>query len=568
MKRCPECRRDYADDTLLYCLEDGAALIQGSVPFPDEPATAILHETAAPNEAATRAQVFTTDQTALLSSSVTELPKSKTFDKRLLLAPLALAVIVLGGFFAYRYITAGVGAISSIAVMPFANETGNADFEYLSDGMTETLIKGLTNVPNLNVKPRSTVFRYKGKDTDLKTIASELNVQAILNGRVTQRGDQLTLSLELIDVPNDKVIWTEQYQRRQSDVVALQSEIARDVSASVKAKLTGAEEQKVTSTGTKDPEAYQAYLKGRYLWNRRTAVNLRNALEQFTIATERDPNYALAFVGLADCYLVLSEYAGTPTNETLPKAKVYAERALALDNQLAEAYATLGLAAEYEWNWSEADKQFQRAIEMNPNYPTAYHWYSIRLRTRGRYDESAATIKRAQELDPVSSVIAVNVARTHQVQKNDQAAVDVLLKLIESDPGFPPAHEYLALSYLRQDRKADAVVSAEKAVDLSNRSAIALGDLGYVYASVGKKDEARAVLKELETKYAQKESTAMYLAVLFAGLGERDRVFEWLEKDFDARSGQIAQIRWMPQFDSVRDDPRFKDLLLRMNLPE
>ena len=331
--------------------------------------------------------------------------------------------------------------------MPFVNESGNADVEYLSDGMTETLIKSLSQLPNLNVKPRSAVFRYKGKDTDLQTIAKELNVQAILNGRVAQRGDQLTLSLELVDVQKNSVIWTEQYERKQSDLVSLQSEIARDVSTKLKAKLSGAEETKVTKAATADPEAYQAYLKGRYYWNRRTAENLKKAIEQFKSATDRDPNYALAFVGLADCYAVLTEYAGTPTSETLPQAKAYAERALSIDGQLAEPHATLGIVNEYSWQWAEAEKEFKRAIELNPNYPTAYHWYSILLKAVGRNDEAAAMIKRAQELDPLSSIIGVNVSRMYQLQNNHDASIENSLKIIELDPNFGPAYEYLGLSY-------------------------------------------------------------------------------------------------------------------------
>ena len=563
MKRCPECGRNYNDDSMSFCLDDGSELLFG--PASDEPRTAILHETAPPNEAATRAQIHTTEHTAVLPSGIVDPPKAKGFDKRLLLAPVALAIVIAGGFFGYRYFSAPK-QIESIAVMPFVNESGNADVEYLSDGMTETLIKSLSNLPNLNVKPRATVFRYKGKDADLKNIANELKVQAILNGRVTQRGDQLTLSLELIDVPNDKVIWTEQYQRRQSEVVSLQIEIAKDVSANIRARLTGTEEQKVTSTGTADPEAYQAYLRGRFLWNRRTAANINKALEQFTIATQRDPNYALAFVGLADCYVVLNEYAGVPATESMPKAKENAQRALALDSNLAEAYATLGSVAEYEWNSVEAEENYKRAIALNPNYPTAYHWYSIRLRAWGRYDEAAAMIRRAQEMDPVSSVIAVNVGRTHQLFKNDSAAIETLLKLIEADPAFPAAHQYLALSYLRQGRLTEAVASAEKAVELSNRSGITLGDLGFVYGSLKRQDQARAVIKELEARHAERKAGAINVAMVYAGLGENDKVFEWLEKEFAARGATLQQIGWMTEFESLRDDPRLKDLLRRMNL--
>jgi TolB-like protein/Flp pilus assembly protein TadD len=445
--------------------------------------------------------------------------------------------------------------------MPFVNESGNQDVEYLSDGMTETLIKSLSNLSNLDVKPRSAVFRYKGKDIDLQTIAKELNVQAILNGRVAQRGEQLTLSLELVDAQKNSVLWTEQYQRKQSDLVSLQSEIARDVSTKLKEKLSGAEETKVIKTATANPEAYQAYLKGRYYWNRRTAENLKRAIEQFKSATDRDPNYALAFVGLADCYAVLNEYAGTPTSETLPQSKAYAERALAIDGQLAEPHATLGSINESSWQFGEAEKEFKRAIELNPNYPTAYHWYSILLKSLGRNDEAAAMIKRAQELDPLSSVIAVNISRMYQLQNNHEASIENSLKLIELDPNFGPAYEYLALSYLKRGRNAEAIAAAEKAVELTNRAGITVGDLGYMYAAVGKRAEAIDKIKELEEKYARKEAIGQYIAVVYGGLGDKDKAFEWLEKDFQARNGKLTELRRQIQFEPLRDDPRYQDLM-------
>ena len=481
---------------------------------------------------------------------------------------LLVGLISTVGYFAFVSRGGSTKQISSIAVMPFVNESGNADLEYLSDGMTETLIKSLPNLSNLDVKPRSAVFRYKGKETDLQTIAKELNVQAILNGRVAQRGEQLTLSLELVDAQKNSVLWTEQYQRKQSDLVSLQSEIAKDVSTNLKAKLSGAEETKVAKSATADPEAYQAYLKGRYYWNRRTAENLKKAIEQFKAATDRDPNYALAFGGLADCYAVLTEYAGTPTSETLPQSKAYAERALAIDGQLAEPHATLGVINQYSWQWGESEKEFKRAIELNPNYPTAYHWYSIFLRDMGRNDEAAAAIKRAQELDPLSSIIGVNVSRMYGVQNNHEASIENSLKTIELDPNFGPAYEYLALAYLKRGRNAEAIAAAEKAVDLSNRSGISVGDLGGVYAVVGKRAEAIDKIKELEEKYTRKEAIGQYIAAVYVALGDKDKAFEWLEKDFQARNGKLAEIRWQIQFESLRDDPRYKDLLKRMGLPE
>jgi TolB-like protein/Flp pilus assembly protein TadD len=568
MKRCPECRRDYYDESLLYCLDDGSHLLDGPASM-DDPVTAILHSTADPSESPTREQIHTTDLTAILPTGVSDVRPSppRNLDKRLVATPVLLAVIVLGGFFGYKYF-ASTKQIESIAVMPFANESGIADVEYLSDGMTETLIKSMSGLPGLDVKPRSSVFRYKGKDIDLQTIGRELNVQAVLNGRVAQRGEQLTLSLELVDVQKNSVIWIEQYQRKQSDLVSLQSEIARDVSAKLKARLSGAEETKVTRAATADPEAYQAYLKGRYFWNRRTAENLKKAIEQFKAAADRDPNYALALVGLAECYLVLNEYAGTPTSETIPQAKAYAERALAIDGQLAEPHATLGSVNEYLGQWGEAENEFKRAIELNPNYPTAYHWYSIFLKDVGRNDEAAAMTKRAHELDPLSSVISVNISRMYQLQNNHDASIQNSLKIIDLDPNFGPAYQYLGLSYLRQGRSPEAITALEKAVELTNRAGITLGDLGYVYASTGKQAEALNVIKELEAKYVRKEAIGQYIAAVYIGLGDKNKAFEWLEKDFEARNWKLLEVRWQLQFEAIYDDPRYKDLLKRMNAPQ
>jgi TolB-like protein/Flp pilus assembly protein TadD len=528
----------------------------------NEPATAILHETAPPSEAPTQAQIHLTEPVA---SAETTAP-SRSNHKWVIAGAIALA-LVLGGYFGYRSFYAFGQQISSIAVMPFVNESGNADVEYLSDGMTETLIKSLSNLPDMDVKPRSAVFRYKGKDADPATVGKELNVRAILNGRVVQRGDQLTLSLELVDVQKNRVIWTEQYQRKQSDLVSLQSEIAKDVSGKLNAKLSGADETRVTKAATADPEAYQAYLKGRYYWNRRTTENLKKAMEQFKLATDKDPNYALAFVGLADCYAVMNEYAGTPTSETAPQARSYAEKALSIDPQLAEPHATLASVYNATWQFAEAEKEYKRAIELNSNYPTAHHWYSIFLKDVGRYEEAAVAIKRAQQLDPLSSVIAVNISRLYQLQNDHEASIQNSRRIIELDPNFEAAYEYLALSYLKQGKNADAIAAAEKAAELADRAAIALGTLGYVYAVAGKRAEAVAVIKELEEKYARNEAIGQYIAFVYMGLGDKDRAFEWLERDFKARNGKLSEIRWQLQFEDLRDDGRFKDLVKRIGLP-
>ena len=593
MKRCPECRRDYYDDTLLYCLDDGNALLEGPASA-DGPATAILSEPGAiatgfpASEAPTRAQIITTDQTAILrtgaeaepqenlgelterrslSAHQAAKPRGKVGGRQWRLAGVGLAVLLLvGGFFGYRYF-APAKQIESIAVMPFVNESGNADVEYLSDGMTETLIKSLSQLPNLAVKSRSTVFYYKGKETSPKKIGEELGVQAVLLGRVGGRGDDLKVSLELVNTQTQDVIWTEQYDRKQADLVSLQSEIAKDVSAKLKSKLSGADEAKVTKASTADPEAYQAYLKGRYYWNRRTAENLKKAIEQFKVATDRDPNYALAYAGLADCYILLNQYAGTPMTETVPQAKAYATRAIAIDDQLAEPHTSLGAVNEMSWQWTEAEPEYKRAIELNPNYATGYQWYSNFLKNLGRYDEAAVMIKRAHEIDPLSSAISGNLSRMYLLQNNYDASIENTLKIIELDPNFSSAYQYLGLSYLKQGRNAEAVASFEKAVELSNRAGETLMCLGYGYAVTGKHTEAMAIVKELEEKYARKESNGRYVAGVYAGLGDKDKAFEWLEKDFQSK-GEVSNIRWGIPYESLRDDPRFKDLLKRMGLPE
>lgn len=599
MKRCPECGRDYNDDTMSFCLDDGAELLFGPASAQsdepatailsepgaiatgvssDEPQTAILHSTALPGEAPTRAQIHTTEKTAILSTGAEAEPQESLSGstakqsfaaqrgaKPMIVAAVAV-VLLVGAFFGYRYFgSGGSGAINSIAVMPFVNESKNEDFEYLSDGMTETLIKSLSELPNLNVKPRATVFRYKGKDTDLKTIGKELNVEAILSGRVVQRGEQLTLSLELVDVQNDKVLWTESYIRKQSDLVTLQSEIAKDVSTKLKSKLSGADEAKVTKTSTANPEAYQAYLKGRYFWNRRTTDGLQKAIGQFDLAVQKDPNYALAYVGLADSYGIASSFLGLSVNESLPRAKAYAIKALEIDDSLGEAHATLGLIESRLWNWAEAEKAFKRSIELNPNYATAHQWYSRLLVTLGRKDEALAEIKRANEIDPLSLVILNNLAGMYREMGDYQAAIDQCNKIIEIDPNYVAVYWSLAGTYLEQKRSAEALAAAEKVRDYPG----AYETLGRVYAQLGRREEALAVIKKLGEDFANGDTRAATgIAFVYVVLGDKEKTFEWLEKAFQVRDSDLPRFWLGPTFDPIRDDPRYKDLLKRIGLPK
>jgi serine/threonine protein kinase/tetratricopeptide (TPR) repeat protein len=458
-------------------------------------------------------------------------------------------------------------AITSIAVMPFVNESGNADVEYLSDGMTETLIGSLSSVPNLSVKPRATVFRYKGKETDARTIGRDLNVQAILNGRVAQRGDQIMLSLELIDAEKDIVLWSQQYDRKQSSIVLLQTEIAKDVSTKLKTRLTGADETKVTKAVAANPEAYQAYLKGRYYWNRRTAEDLRKAIEQFRLAADIDPNYALAYSGLADCYALSPDYNGTRSSETAPQAKAFAQRAIAIDDQLAEPHATLGIINMQLFQWAEAEREAKRAVELNPNYPTGLQWYGSILLDTGKIDEAAVVIKRAYELDPLSGAISDALTNIYQVQNNYQACIDNSLKFIELDPTFAASYRNLGFAYTKVGRNAEAVSALEKAAESGNRASWVLADLGYVFAVAGKRTEAQAIIAELEARYARNQAAGRYVAAVFAGLGDKDKAMEWLEKDLVTKNGRLIEVRWTIPFEALHNDPRYRDFLRRLGVP-
>ena len=564
MKRCPECRRDYYDDSLMYCLEDGTGLIQGSVPSPDEPATQLISP-----------HVTSDDPTRSFRSadipagSISAVPQARN-KTNVYLAMMAVAIIALASiYFGYRYFNlSGTGQIESIAVMPFVNESGNADVEYLSDGITETLIKSLSLLPDKDVKPRSAVFRYKGKDLDVPTVGKELNVQAILNGRVVQRGDQLALSLELVDVKRNRVIWTEQYQRRQADVVSLQSEIAKDVSAKLSPRLSGTDEAKVSKQATTDPVAYQAYLRGRYYWNKRTGEDMFKAIEQFQIAADRDKNYALAFTGLADSYSLLPSYSSNAPADSLSQAEKYAEQAIAIDGQLADPHAALGNIYLTNWRWTEAESEFKRALELNPNYATAYHWYSVLLFSLGRNEEGAAAITRAHELDPMSNIISQNYAQMLRMKGDQKAAIEVCQKIIELDPNFPGGHFAIAWSYLKTGRNDEAIAEFQKAAELNGRHSGSLGELGAALAISGRTKEAQVLIKELEERYRQGKTTGDNLASIYAALGDKDKAFEWLEKDIVSRNGELPQFRWSNLSEPLRDDPRFEEFIKRMGLPE
>jgi len=564
MKRCPECKRDYYDDSLLYCLDDGAPLLEGpsTSPGADEPSTAILSETASPNEAATRAQIHTTD---ISGSVLRQEPSNKRFPAKLAAIAFAVLLIVGGGIYGIRYFWGNTKQINSIAVMPFVNVGGNSDIEYLSDGVTESLINNLSELGNLAVKNRSSVFRYKGKDVEPQQIAADLKVQVVLNGRVTQRGDSLTISLDLVDGSTGDQIWGEQYIRKAGDLAALQSEIARDVSQKLRSRLSGAEQDRVVKNQTQNTEAYQLYLQGRYNWNKRTDETTKKAIEFFQQAVAKDPSYAMAYVGLAESYMLSDQ----------SKVKEPALRAIELDPTLGEPHTALGAYHEvYEHDPTTAEQEYRRAIELGPNYATAYHWYGEFLIEQGRWDESLVMWKKALELDPFSLAIGTDYAfeYLYYARKYDEAA-DYLKKLLEMDPNYPRTHSYLAHVYETTGRYEDAINELAKRFALhgGNAEEIAKGqrELLDAFRTGGPKGYWSKILEFMMQDLKKgNDVSAVELAGVYSELGNRDEAFKWLEKAYQNKNGELAWLKVEPKWDNIRDDLRFKDLLKRLNLPE
>jgi serine/threonine protein kinase/Flp pilus assembly protein TadD len=458
-------------------------------------------------------------------------------------------------------------AIKSIAVMPFVNEGGKAELEYLSDGMTDTLISSLSQLPNLSVKARSSVFRYKGKEINPQTVGKELNVEAILNGRIGQRDDQLTLTLELVDARTENIIWAEQYNRKQTDLVSLQSEIARNVSTKLRSKLSGSEEQQITKTYTANPEAYQLYLKGLYHWNKRTAESLKTSVDYFNQAIEKDPSYAQAYAGMALAYVLYPQYSAGKPAEAMPKGKAAARKALELDDTLAEAHTALGQALfSYDRNVAESDREYQRAIELNTNYATAHQWYAgANLVATGRFDQAIAEGRRAIELDPLSLIANVELSAVYGYARQNDQAIAQLRKVTEMDPNWYLARMILCQTYTFKGQFAEAIAEGERARALDDDPAV-LSYLARAYALFGKREEAVKVVAQMHELSKQRYVPAYGFGMAYAALGDKDQAFQWLERSFQDGGWEITFLKVDPALDSLRSDPRFDDLVKRVGL--
>lgn len=564
MKRCPECARDY-DNSMMFCLDDGAELLYG--PAINGPATAILHETAAPNEASTRAQIHTTQRRDVLPAGIAEDPKNSSIDKRLFLAPIALGVIFLGVFFGYRYFnSADNNQIRSIAVLPFENRSSDADTDYLSDGLAESLIFRLTQLPDLKVSPTSSVMRYKGKDADVANIASQLGVDAVMTGRLTKRGDNLNITVELVDARNNKSLWGEQYERKMSDLLATQREIASTIAQKLQIRL-GGDEKGVAKKYTDSNEAYQLYLKGRFHFAKRTKVDLYKSIEILNEAVKLDPKFALAYVGIAESWTVIPSFPYASPAECLPQAKAAAQRALEIDPELPEAHTVSAMiAATYDWDWARAEAGFKRALELDPNVSIAHYRYAwTYLSPMGRHDEAIAEMKIAMEKEPLYLIQGANYAAVLLYARRFDEAVEQAKKTYDLDPEFIGSINWLGHAYAAKGMYAEALdmVVKRSESDMPLRAAA-----GFCYAKTGQREKALeniAQWKEIEKKrYVQN----YWIAIAYAALGDKDGAFAELENAYKNHDWFLQRLKVDPFLDSLRDDPRYKDLLKRLNLPE
>ncbi len=486
-------------------------------------------------------------------------------------AVVALIVIVVGavGLGMYLHARNSEVAIDSIAVLPFQNRSAEGDSEYLSEGLAESLIYRLSQLPNLKVSPTSSVFRYEGKEIDPIKVGKDLGVSAVLSGRITQRGDNLTISAELVDVRYNKLLWGEQYERKMSELLSTQREIAREIVDKLQLKVSG-QERGLAKHYTESNEAYQLQLKGRFYFNKRTEEGLQKSLEYFQQAIEKDPTFALAYSGLADTYDLLGapDAGGTISpNEALPKAKAAALKAIEIDGTLAEPHVSLAhVKYYYDRDWPGAEREFKRAIELNPNYPQAHHWYAIYLAWSGRTNEGLAEIKRAQELDPLSLPINMTVGWVLCDANRTDEGIDQLRKTVDMDPAFIVAHDRLALCYERKGMYRDAIAEFEKISNLGAKK-VALAGLGQAYAAAGKRNEAQKALAELQEISKQRYISPSVFALIYAALGDKDQAFDWLGKSVEEHDLITARLKVDARFDPLRSDPRFAELVKRVGLP-
>jgi serine/threonine-protein kinase len=458
--------------------------------------------------------------------------------------------------------------IDSLAVLPFGNAGGDPEHEYLSDGITGSLINILATLPKLRVMAQSTVSRFKAREIDPQAVGRELGVRAVLTGRILQNGGSLRIGTELVDVATGSQLWGAQYDRKLGDIFVVQDEISSEISGKLRLQLTRAEKKQLTKRHTQNVEAYQLYLKGRHHWNRWTEEGFYKAIEHFRQAVENDPTYAMAYAGLADCYVLLGWNSYLPPKQAFPKGKAAAQVALQIDPDLAEAHTPLAaLLWLDDWEWDKAQTEFKRSLELSPTYPTANHWFAEYAMTMGRHEEAMVRIKKSQDLDPLSLIISVAVGWALYFARRYDEAIEQLRRTVDLDPNYPVTYWILGLLLRKKGSYELAITEGEKGVKLSGGSPLMRAALAHTLGTAGRTEEARQILDDLTKLTKQKYVAPYFFAGIQTGLGERERAIECLQKCYEEHSHWLIYLHLDPSMDDLRDSPGFQDLLRRVGLP-
>ena len=574
MKRCPQCSRIEPDDALVFCRVDGAQLIAADESITSEDAAtrtlpssaqAIITKQSAPTATATRVL----DQREV--SLTHEVARSKR--RRILLLGIGVVALIFVAALAYinRTPTRATSDKNSIAVLPFANASGDKNMEYLSDGISESLINSLSQLPNIRVMARSTTFSFKGKDSDPSAVGRTLGVSAVLTGRIVQMGDNLMVQADLVNVADGSQLWGERFNRKATDLISVQEEIAQRIVERLSLRLTGAELSRLTKRYTDNIEAYRSYLKGRYEWNKRSAEGLKAAVDFFNQAIALDPTYALAHAGLADTYVLYPQYVNAPFEESLNKAKAESLKALESDSSLAEAHISLANVKHSLWEWNEVEEGYKRGLALNPNYATGHQWYSEYLVVMGRLDEAEKEITLAQQLDPMSLIINVRVGMTSYFARHYDRAEKQLRDALQFDPHFILTNLFLfnvlveegrfeeAIPYLVTGGFNDRSESDRARIESSIRSA---------YAKAGTKGGFETVRDIVAQSEKDNYSYPMVMAITFLYLRDKDTAFLWLNRAADVKHPGVMTLKVDPGADYLRNDPRFHQLMRRIGLDQ
>ncbi|MBZ5574988.1 MAG: protein kinase [Acidobacteriia bacterium] len=480
-------------------------------------------------------------------------------------AGIAAAGVVLAAAAGF-YLMNREKPLDSLAVLPFANMENDPGTEYLSDGIAESIINNLSQLPKLSVRSFSSVAHYRNKDVNPQAAGRDLKVRAVLTGRLVRRGDEFAISAELVDVDGNRQVWGSQYTPKVADLLVIQQQISQEISEKLRLQFTGADRERMTRHTTQDTGAYQLYLQGRYQWNKRTLDGLQQSIDFFNQAIAKDPRYALAYAGLADAYALLADFNVLPAREVMPKLQTAAAKALELNGNLAEAHTSLAWATFHAWDWAGAEKEFKRAIELNASYPTAHLWYGEYLSALGRSEEALAELNRALEQNPLSTEINLALGYRLYYTRQYPQAVAQSQKVLALDASYVPAHVLLGRAYLQQGLNQDAIAEFRQALQLSGGDTNDLAALGYAQARAGQPGEARKALEELETRSRDTYVQPMWMAAIDLALGEKNEAFDGFEKAYADRSAWLVDLKVDPFFDSIRSDPHFTDLLRRVGL--